>query len=79
MIVLITQDRGLLTRFIGEASGFRDVRADYWAANAIALVASRGIMSADQISGDFDPDGSIQGADALLVIRRLQNELQIQF
>ena len=79
MIVLITQDQSLLTRFIGEDSQFRDVRADYWAYNAIALAASRGIMSADQITGRFDPDGTIQGADALLMIRNLQNALQIRF
>lgn len=79
MIVLITQDNSLLTRFIGEATQFPDVRADNWAYNAISLCASRGIMTGDTITGRFNPQGTITGADALLMIRQLQNALQIRF
>ena len=79
MIVMITQDQSLLTRFIGEQSQFPDVRADNWAANAISLVASRGIMTGDTITGRFEPDGNITGADALLMIRQLKNTLRLRF
>ncbi len=79
MIVLITQDQSLLTRFIGEDRQFPDVRADHWASNAINLVASRGIMSGDTITGRFEPQGTIRGADALLMIRKLKQSLRLRF
>jgi tetratricopeptide (TPR) repeat protein len=79
MIVLITQDKSLLTRYIGAAKRFRDVRADDWRANAITLCATRGIMTADTISGAFKPDDPITGADALIIIRNLKQNLRLKF
>ena len=40
-------------------------------------MTSRGIMkAADLTSGEFVPTGSVTGADALLVIREIKDELK---
>ncbi len=72
----INRDEGLMTRFFGEESKFSDLKSSHPAYNAAAVVSTRGIMSADPVSGAFRPAGSISGAEALLVIRQLQNELR---
>ena len=76
---LITTDQSLSTRYVGEESRFPDVRGDSYAYNAIAVSVERGIMSADRITGRFRPDESVSGAEALLMIRELQNAVRMEF
>ncbi len=76
---LITADQGLSTRYVGEESRFPDVRGDSYAYNAIAVSVERGIMSADRITGRFRPDETVSGAEALLMIRELQNAVRMEF
>lgn len=78
MLILISNDEALATKFFGEASHFPDVRSDHYAYNAIALCASRGIMKA-KLDGSFGLADTVSGADALLTIRQLQNVLQLKF
>lgn len=76
----VTNDPTLNTRYFGESpSRFSDVPSSHFAYNAMALCAERGIMQADMMTGRFDPTGNVGGADALLIIRAIQNALRITF
>lgn len=79
ILIAVTGDQSLKTKYFGGQSRFPDMRSDHFAYNAAALMAERGIMNADKITGAFNPDGHISGADALLVIREFQNALRITF
>jgi hypothetical protein len=79
IILMITSKSSLATKYLGEPSRFSDVRSDHYAYNAIALNTDRGIMAADKISGAFRPTDSVSGADALVIIRELQNALRMEF
>ncbi|MEE9465025.1 MAG: S-layer homology domain-containing protein, partial [Candidatus Neomarinimicrobiota bacterium] len=60
-------------------SRFSDVPSSHFAYSAMALCAERGIMKADLMTGRFNPTGQVGGADALLIIREVQNSLRITF
>ena len=79
IMILVTGDEGLATKYVGEQSRFPDVAGTNFAYNAMALMVDRGIMKADKISGAFKPKDSMSGADALLAIRDFQNALRITF
>ncbi len=77
ILVKVTGEKGLATKFVGQASPFGDVRGDHFSFNAIVTVTSRGLMEPlDKIKGDFGPKKPVHGADALLVIRLLNNQLR---
>ena len=76
----ITGDGSLETKYFGEAtSRFSDVPSTHFAYNAMALCVERGIMKVDMMTGKFDPVGVVSGADALLIIREIQNSLRLTF
>ena len=75
----VNNDPGLTTRFFGETSKFPDMNSSHPSYNAAAVVTTRGIIPADLVTGNFDPLKTIEGADALLIIRQLQNELRQTF
>lgn len=77
VIVRATGDPGLATRYVGGASPFADLGSDHPAFNAAMLATTRGIMDTDARSGRFDPLGPVPGADALLSIKRLKDELNV--
>lgn len=78
MIATATHDPQLSTRHIGQPSPFPDVRSDAASFNAVMVCTTRGIMEpADVLKGQFKPEGPITGADALLVIRKLREELRV--
>lgn len=80
ILATTTRDSGLETRYFGESpSRFPDVSSSHFAYNAMALASERGIMKADMMTGQFNPGGTISGADALLIIREIQNSLRISF
>jgi len=77
MLVQITRDQGLATRFIGEPSPFPDVNADVWYYNAVRTVVNRGLMQVDnKVTGEFGPQKPVSGADALLAVRALKEILK---
>jgi Tfp pilus assembly protein PilF len=78
IIIMISNDQSIATKYFGEQSHFPDVRSDHYAYNAIALCAERGIMQA-QLDGTFGIDQKVAGADALLTIRKLQDALKLEF
>tara|TARA_Y100000588_G_scaffold381757_2_gene468002 strand:- start:27 stop:1169 length:1143 start_codon:yes stop_codon:yes gene_type:complete len=79
ILILLTGDTSLATRYFGEPSRFPDVRSDSFTYNAIALSTERGFMSADRLTGCYRPHESVSGAEALLIIRELQNAFRMEF
>ncbi len=77
ILIKVTGDNSLATKFIGSTSPFPDLRADLPYFNAIMVVTSRGIMEAkDMTSGEFAPLNPVPGVDALLIIRKIKQELK---
>ena len=77
ILVKVTGETKLQTRFFGQASPFPDVRSDVWYYNAVRTVISRNLMNAkNEIRGEFGPTDPVTGANALLVIRKMKNELK---
>lgn len=79
ILVTATRDMSLETKYFGTQSRFPDVPNTHFAFNAIALCTERGIMKADMMTGRFEPTKNIGGADALLIIREIQNSLRVNF
>jgi hypothetical protein len=75
IIAKIENDHSLTARYVGSASPFKDVRSDarYFGA-AMVCTTRGGIMEAK--NGFFRPMDSLSGADALCIMRKLQQELR---
>jgi Tfp pilus assembly protein PilF len=77
ILIKVSGDEKLATKFIGSKSPFPDLRNDLPYFNAVMVVTSRGVMEAkDLTTGEFAPMGPVSGADALLIIRKLKDELR---
>lgn len=79
ILIVVTGDQSLATKYIGTTSRFPDVNSSHYAYNAICLSVDRGIMKADTMDGAFGMADAVSGADALLIIRDFQNALRITF
>jgi hypothetical protein len=78
ILIKMTGDTKLATKFIGSSSPFPDLRSDLPYFNSVMVVTSRGIMEAkDLSSGEFAPLSPVPGVDALLIIRKIKEELKI--
>jgi tetratricopeptide (TPR) repeat protein len=79
ILMKVSGDNKPATKVIGDREpSFSDLRADLPYYNAVRVVTSRGIMEAkDQRTGEFDPMGTVAGADALLIIRRFIEKAKI--
>ncbi len=78
ILITITGDPGLGTKYFGEESHFTDVNSSHPAYNAIVLCVNRGILKT-RVDGSFGLTDHISGADALLAIRDFQNSLRMIF
>lgn len=77
ILIKVSGDEKLATKFIGEKSPFPDLRNDLPYFNAVMVVTTRGVMKAkDLTTGEFGAMDTISGADSLLVIRKLKDELR---
>jgi len=77
ILIKVSGDEKLATKFIGSKSPFPDLRNDLPYFNAVMVVTSRGVMEAkDLTTGEFGPRDPVSGADALLIIRKLKDELR---
>jgi len=76
ILIKVSGDEKLATKYIGTTSLFPDVRSDHYAFNAIMVVTSRGFIEADKATGEFKPNDPVSGADALLSIREFKNQLK---
>ncbi|MBF0101343.1 MAG: hypothetical protein HQK77_10595 [Desulfobacterales bacterium] len=76
ILIKVTGEEHLATRFIGSESPFPDLRNDLAYFNAAMVCITRNIMQVkDRTTGEFDPHGTVSGADALLSIRVMKTEL----
>ncbi|MBU0899999.1 S-layer homology domain-containing protein [bacterium] len=77
LIVVITGEYSLETKFIGSTSPFKDVRSDHFAFPAIMVTTTRGIIEPkDKINGLFGGLDKVSGPEALLVLRNLKTAMQ---
>lgn len=77
ILIKVTGENDLATKFIGSASPFPDLRSDLPYFNAVMVVTSRGIMQArDFTTGEFAPLNAVSGVDALLIIRKMKEQLK---
>jgi tetratricopeptide (TPR) repeat protein len=76
ILIKVSGDEKLATKYIGAQSLFPDVRSDHYAFNAIMVVTSRGFIEADKATGEFRPGDPVSGADALLSIRAFKDQLK---
>jgi len=77
ILIKVSGDNALATRFIGTTSPFPDLRSDLPYFNAVMVVTTRQIMGAKNITtGEFVPMGPVEGVDALLIIRKIREELK---
>jgi Tfp pilus assembly protein PilF len=70
VIIAITGDQTLATKYIGTESRFVDVNASHPVYNAVCNSVDKGVMDA-AINGEFGASQYVTGPDALLVIRKL--------
>jgi hypothetical protein len=76
ILIKITGQEALATQFIGSPSPFPDLRSDLPYFNSVMVCTTRGIMeTADAGTGEFQPMRPVTGADALLSIRTLKNQI----
>jgi len=77
ILIKVTGDNSLATKYIGGPSTFPDLRSDLPYFNAVMVVTSRGIMQAKSLStGEFAPLESVSGVEALLIIKKFKEELK---
>jgi hypothetical protein len=77
ILIRVSGDENLATRFFGVRSPFPDLRNDLPYFNAVMVVTSREIMEAkDLTTGEFAPMDTVSGADAPLIIRKFKDELR---
>jgi tetratricopeptide (TPR) repeat protein len=77
ILIKITGDEKLATKFLGATSPFPDVKNDQYFFSAAMLAVARGFIEADKATGEFRPGDPVSGADALCAIRELKNQLKI--
>jgi tetratricopeptide (TPR) repeat protein len=76
ILIKVTGDDKLATKFIGATSPFPDMRNDHYAFNAVMTVTTRGFLETDKATGEFKAGDSVSGADALLAIRSFKDQLK---
>jgi hypothetical protein len=77
VLARVTGEQGLKTKFIGQRSAFPDVRGDLPYFNAVQTAVTRNLMEPkNRIQGTFGPSDPVSGADALLAIRAMKDELK---
>jgi len=77
VLIKLTGDEKLATAFFGQdRSPFPDVKATSPYYNAVLNMTSRGIMEGD-LSGEFRIAEPVDGAEAILAIRMLQQKINI--
>jgi hypothetical protein len=77
ILIKVTGDNTIAAKHFGSASPFPDLRNDLPYFNAVMVVTTRNLMEAKDLSGEFAPLAPVTGVDALLVIRKLKEELKI--
>ncbi len=71
----LKREPDLKTAFIGNNSPFPDMANDHYAFNAVLVCTTRDILAAD-LDGAFRPEHVVTGAETLLALRRLKEEIK---
>lgn len=71
VLVVVTNDPPLKTRYVGQQTPFPDVRSDHFAFNAAVVTTTRGLLEAERPSGAFRLTNPVSGPEALLAMRKL--------
>jgi hypothetical protein len=76
ILIKVSGDEKLATKFLGATSPFPDIRNDQYFFSAAMTTTSRGFLEAEKATGEFRPGDPVSGADALLSIREFKNQLK---
>ncbi|MBI5166714.1 MAG: S-layer homology domain-containing protein [candidate division NC10 bacterium] len=76
ILIKVTNEKGLATRYLGQSSPLDDVESSNYAYNAIMLLFARNILELKS-PRLFSPEEPMTGSDALLALRRLRDELRL--
>ena len=76
ILIKVSGDEKLATKFLGATSPFPDIRNDQYFFSAAMTVTTRNFLEADKATGEFKPGDPVSGADALLSIREFKNQLK---
>jgi hypothetical protein len=76
ILIKVSGDEKLATKFLGATSPFPDIRNDQYFFSAAMTVTTRNFLEADKATGEFKPGDQVSGADALLSIREFKNQLK---
>jgi tetratricopeptide (TPR) repeat protein len=76
ILIKVSGDEKLATKFLGAPSPFPDIRNDQYFFSAAMTVTSRNFLEVDKATGEFKPGAPVSGADALLSIREFKNQLK---
>jgi tetratricopeptide (TPR) repeat protein len=76
ILIKVSGDEKLATKFLGATSPFPDIRNDQYFFSAAMTATSRGYLEADKATGEFKPGDQVSGADALLTIRSFKDQLK---
>lgn len=77
VLIKLTGDEKIATAYFGhERSPFVDVKPTSPFYNAVMNMITRGIMEAE-LSGEFNPEKAVTGADAILAIRLIKQQINI--
>jgi hypothetical protein len=76
ILIKVSGDEKLATKFLGATSPFPDIRNDQYFFSAAMTTTSRGFIEVDKATGEFKPGDPVSGADALLSIREFKNQLK---
>ncbi len=77
VLIKLTGNEKLATAYFGQdRSPFPDVKSTSPYYNAVLNMTSRGIMEGD-LSGEFRVNQPVDGAEAILAIRMLQQKINI--
>ena len=76
ILIKVSGDEKLATKFLGGHIALPDVRNDQYFFSAAMTATSRGFIEADKATGEFKPGDPVSGADALLSIREFKNQLK---
>jgi Tfp pilus assembly protein PilF len=76
ILIKVSGDEKLATKFLGATSPFPDIRNDQYFFSAAMTATTRNFLEADKATGEFKPGDSVSGADALLSIREFKNQLK---
>ncbi|KAK3604036.1 hypothetical protein CHS0354_026837 [Potamilus streckersoni] len=77
ILIRLTSQPQLATKYIGEDSPFPDVSPDKWFYNAARVSVERQFIEIpNKINGEFRPSDPVSGADSLIAVRILKDGLK---